>query len=630
VIRRALLLALLALAPAAVAAAPAAAAGTAHLGEADGVPFPERAFALTLPRPQPLTAADVRVTENGDRISDVSVTPADGAAARRFGIVLAIDTSASMHGRPLQGAVRAARELIARRSVTQPVAIVTFAGQVRLVLPFTTDEGAIQAALGGVHGGHGGSRIRDAAAMGARLLAAAHIDSGSVVLLTDGADSHSVTSVDRAAAAVRDAGARVYAIGLSSNSPDFGALNVLAADSGGEFSAATSVGDLARVYAHLGSRLGHQYLVRYRSAAPPGSRVAVRVTVKGLPGKATAGYRTPRAPSRLTPAFHRGPGETVWLSPGTALLICLLSALLLVAAVWLVLRRRGTTLRIRLADYVAPAEPEEERARRLELLTARGDGEADSPGRRAVFMLSLAERVDVGRISLDPRRLVAWTGAATVLAFIGFPAVTGVGVTALVGLSVPFAVRAYVERRVRRQRELFTEQLPDNLQVMASAMRAGHSFAGALAVVVEDAPEPTASEMRRVLADEQLGVPIDVALGVAVGRMQSRDLQQVALVAELQRETGGNTAEVLERVTDTVRDRVGLRRLVSGLTAQGRLSRWVLTALPVVLLGAMTIINAEYVRPLYTTSLGQVLLAMAAVMVIAGSVVIKRIVDIKV
>jgi tight adherence protein B len=112
--------------------------------------------------------------------------------------------------------------------------------------------------------------------------------------------------------------------------------------------------------------------------------------------------------------------------------------------------------------------------------------------------------------------------------------------------------------------------------------------------------------------------------------MQSRDLQQVALVAELQRETGGNTAEVLERVTDTVRDRVGLRRLVRGLTAQGRLSRWVLTALPVVLLCAMTIINGEYVRPLYTTSLGQALLAMAAVMVIAGSVVIKRIVDIKV
>ena len=87
-----------------------------------------------------------------------------------------------------------------------------------------------------------------------------------------------------------------------------------------------------------------------------------------------------------------------------------------------------------------------------------------------------------------------------------------------------------------------------------------------------------------MLADERLGVPLDQALDVVVHRMASKDLAQVALVATLQRETGGNTAEVLDRVTDTVRDRLALQRMIQTLTAQGRMSRWVVSALPVVLL----------------------------------------------
>jgi tight adherence protein B len=115
-----------------------------------------------------------------------------------------------------------------------------------------------------------------------------------------------------------------------------------------------------------------------------------------------------------------------------------------------------------------------------------------------------------------------------------------------------------------------------------------------------------------------------------VRRMESRDLDQVALVASLQRETGGNTAEVLDRVTDTVRERLALRRSVETLTAQGRLSRWVLTALPVVLLIAMSLINPSYPAPLFHTTPGHIALVLAAVMLVSGSLVIGRIVNIKV
>ena len=191
-------------------------------------------------------------------------------------------------------------------------------------------------------------------------------------------------------------------------------------------------------------------------------------------------------------------------------------------------------------------------------------------------------------------------------------------------------MRAIINRRVERQRQAFAEQLPDNLQVLASALRAGHSLVGALSVVVDDAPDPSRREFRRVLADEQLGVSLEDALEVVAERMDSRDVKQVALVAALQHETGGNTAEVLDRVAETVRERFELRRLVRTLTAQGRMSRWVLTSLPILLLVVITLLNPRYVSPLYTHSTGRVLLVAAAVMVAGGSLVIRRIINIKV
>jgi tight adherence protein B len=112
--------------------------------------------------------------------------------------------------------------------------------------------------------------------------------------------------------------------------------------------------------------------------------------------------------------------------------------------------------------------------------------------------------------------------------------------------------------------------------------------------------------------------------------MENRDLEQVMLVASLQRETGGNTAEVLDRVADTVRERSELRRLIRTLTAQGRMSRWVVTALPVVLAGAISAISPTYLTPLFHTTAGHAMIVLAVVLLVMGSLVIKKIVTIEV
>jgi tight adherence protein B len=187
-----------------------------------------------------------------------------------------------------------------------------------------------------------------------------------------------------------------------------------------------------------------------------------------------------------------------------------------------------------------------------------------------------------------------------------------------------------VRRKLKSVRDDFAEQLPDNLQVLASALRAGHSFVGALSVVAADAPEPAQREFRRVVADDQLGVPIDESLRDVARRMESTELEQVGLLAELQRESGGNMAEVLDTVVETIRDRFDLRRLIKTLTAQGRMARWILTLLPVFLALVITLFNPSYMHPLFSTGAGKALVALAVAMLIAGSLLIKRIVNIKV
>ncbi|HSL64239.1 MAG TPA: type II secretion system F family protein, partial [Gaiellaceae bacterium] len=238
------------------------------------------------------------------------------------------------------------------------------------------------------------------------------------------------------------------------------------------------------------------------------------------------------------------------------------------------------------------------------------------------------QELDIADIQVPASRVAIMTLLATV-AVVAFLSLLSPPL-ALAGLLTPLVSRSVIKRRVSKVRNEFADQLPPNLQVLASALRAGHSFAGALTVTLDNAHDPMQRELRRAITDEQLGVPMDEAIRRVADRMKSRDLEQVALLAELQRTTGGNAAEVLDVVVGTVRERADIRRLVRTLTAQGRMARWILTALPAVV-GLFTfMMQPDVMKPFLTSTAGQIALVVAGVLVAAGSMMIQRIVDIEV
>lgn len=310
-----------------------------------------------------------------------------------------------------------------------------------------------------------------------------------------------------------------------------------------------------------------------------------------------------------------------------AALICVICGLLVGLAVMLVLHKRSDVGRL-VGGYVSPPSSREAQTRSL-IERALGDKEARTIA-RSPFWTRLGVELEVAKVKLKPDQILLLVVAVTAL--LGWVLVVSTGsiLAAPLALFVPVLGHAGLRMAADRQRRTFGDQLPDNLQVIASAMRAGQTFVGALAAVVEDAPEPSNRELKRAVTDEGLGIPLGDALGQVTERMKSSDFNHVAVVASLQRETGGNTAEVIDLVSETVRERIEIRRMVRGLTAQGRLAGLILSMLPVGLLLLISVINPAYVHPLFHTTGGQIALVVAVVLTVAGSLLIRRIVNIKI
>jgi tight adherence protein B len=585
----------------------------------------------------------VTVLENGQQVTGVSVTAVGATVRQKFGVVLVLDASTSMEGRPERAALAAARAFAATRKPEEELGLVTYNVAPKLVLPLSTDDTTIDDALSKQPVFIGGTHIFDAVVRSLNVLKSAHVKAGTIVLLSDGQEArahHNDTgrheSEATAAAAARSAHVRVFTVGLRSRLAHLSVLRLLARDTGGRYVEARSIDALKSIYNQLGSQLANEYLIRYGSSADPGRRVGVAVKVKGIAGVATTAYETPKlALPKASPHAPYQPSlsHRIWTSALTMVFVGLIAAALVGGgAVAIVSGPYQGTVRQRMAEFVSvPSAIRDSSRRPTAQVTEKMLQGTHNLLRNATWWQRFRWELEVASISMPAEQIVVLSLVGSVFALAVIKFVTGSILLSLaVGIVIPFVVRSYIKRELSKRREKFAEQLPDNLQVLASALRAGHSFIGALAVVVDDAPEPARSEFQRVIADEQLGVPVDQALHVVVERMDNRDLEQVALVAALQHETGGNTAEVLDRVTATIRERFELRRTVRTLTAQGRMSRWILTLLPIFLFLVVNVINPGYMHILYSSGAGKVILVFAVISVTAGSFVIKRIVNIKV
>src|SRR5881396_3644679 len=200
-------------------------------------------------------------------------------------------------------------------------------------------------------------------------------------------------------------------------------------------------------------------------------------------------------------------------------------------------------------------------------------------------------------------------------------------VGAILGYFVP---RFWVGRRIGGRLSAFNKQLADTITLLSNSLRAGSSFLQSIELVSRETPDPMGEEMGRVVREVNLGLGMEEALSNLVRRIRSDDLDLMVTAIGVQQQVGGNLAEILDTIAFTIRERVRIKGEINTLTAQGRMSGYLVAFLPIGIAITLNFINPAFMQPLFTQLLGQILLGVGGVMMVIGFFMIQKIVSIKV
>lgn len=581
------------------------------------------------------TIPPISVAVNGDPVTgDVGVYSGRIGVSEpdpQVTVMLAVDTSESMAGAKLVSAREAAETMLAQFEHRTHVGLVTFGRTARVMVYPTRRHGRVRRALDKLSPS-AGTHLYDGV-----LAASTALPTGAqrrvIVLLSDGADVGSRATLDDAIDAVRSAGAEPMVVGI--RGPGFAAapLRRLARDTHGTFAAMRRASDLPAYSNLLSDAIERPYWVEFRRSGRPGEGLTITMSVDGagsaqaratIPpatGATAPRAREPRAAAATTPPIALPNSLPVRLGIGAPIG---LAAVLLVLSVARARRMRYFARRVSGAGHAGTVTGATQRRRlsmaRMESLIARLAG-GTRPYRHVASLLERAALpIRASEFSAATAMLCGVVGGGTLVA--GGPVRA-----CAAGLATTAAPYTLVRIRARRRRNVFDRQLPQALGALGASLRAGHSLEQAMQAIANDMPDPLGGELQRVLRESRLGRPLDQALEATAHRIGSRDFEFVVTTIAIQRQIGGSLAEILDIVADTVRSRQMLRTKVRALTSMGRLSVWVLIALPLVIATAVTAINPGFIEPLFATTTGNVMLALAAVSIAIGGAINHRIVS---
>lgn len=293
---------------------------------------------------------------------------------------------------------------------------------------------------------------------------------------------------------------------------------------------------------------------------------------------------------------------------------------------------RRARLQKRLADVLLHSAHTDD----VEVLLAREELMSEIPWiNRALVELQAATQMkrvlDQADLQITVTRLVMFSLMAGILACLAVSMLTAtpllIGIAGLGAAALPF-FHVFWKRKKRFNK--FLEHLPDALELMSRALSAGHAFSESLHMVSTEMPEPIATEFRKTYEEQNLGLSLKLALENLTQRIPLLDLRLCVTAILIQRETGGNLSEILEKVAYTIRERFRIMEDLKTLTTSSRLSAWLLCALPIFVAIAVTFMNPEYMSVLWKDSRGHRLIAIAIIMQITGMLIVRKILRIKI
>lgn len=590
----------------------------------------------------------VTVTLAGDPVT-ATATPlnaADSSGERQ--VMLALDASGSMKKDDrIKLAKGAARQYLSSVPADVRVGLISFADAAEVAVKPTTDRKAVVAAVKRISA-DGSTALNDAVVKGVAVLG--KDGSRNIVLLSDGEDEGSSATAAQARRALARSGVVLDAVSMGKGSQEK-QLAAFAEAGNGTLVTATDASGLSAAFQEAARAVGTQLAVT--AAVPTTLSGTVELVASAKVGDTqisdtTATPLVTKATPTPTPVVDYGP-VAVQQAPAGVLdqqwfLIAVISAVFVALATITSVaigaldsrnRKQGRVSR-RLQDVslMGPA-PSTQR----EQPTVLGDSGAV---RRAVSFAervaatrdttAIARRLEEANLSLRPGEWVVVHSLIAVLA--GLLATLFSNLNLLIssiafalGLLVPWM---YLGHLASKRRAQFYESLPDAMQMLAGSLSAGYSLPQALDNVAKEHSGPLGEELNRALLESRLGLPIEETLEAVAQRMQSRDFHWVVMAIRINRQVGGNLGEVLTNVGKTLRERERLRRQVRTLSAEGKLSAWILGLLPILLIGYMLLVRPEYITPLFVEPIGWVILGAGLVAYIFGIVWMRNLINMEV
>ncbi|GAA2116967.1 type II secretion system F family protein [Nocardioides bigeumensis] len=575
----------------------------------------------------------VSVTVDGEQTQSTASLTESTIDIRRT-TVLAIDTSNSMKGERFAAAKAAARTFLDEVPEDVNVGIVTFDSEVATALAPTTDRGAARTVLDEL-------TLAKKTFLYDGVLEAVALtgDEGqrSVLVLSDGADT-SETDIADVTAAIGESEVLVDVVAIAQDGPALEALQSMATAGNGEVISA-NLDALRQAFSNQAEALASQVLVKAtipESVLATEAEVAVSLPV-GTETLTASAFTTIADPQTevVEQVFERSKGITLpswsmYVAVGMVGIGMLVVLLAVVPGSQGTLSTEAVVARSAMGENRRAAvdnKPSREQALSQATIAAAEmlKRNAGLEGRIAKRLEAAGSHVKSAEWLLLHSAIVVVSGALGVLIG-GGSIVLGMLFLAL-GAVLPWLWLGF---RKRRRLKAFNEALPDTLQLMAGSLQAGLSLAQSVDTIVREGTEPVASEFKRVLVETRLGVSLEDALEGISDRFQSKDFGWVVMAIKIQREVGGNLAELLNTVADTMRERQYIRRQVAALAAEGKLSAWVLSALPVLFMIYLLLTKRDYVWPMFTQPLGWLMLGGAGVLLALGSFTMSKLVKVEV
>ncbi len=590
--------------------------------------------------------AQLAITVDGQPVSNLEVAPL-GESSVPVGVVLVIDTSGSMEGAPMEAAKAAATSFVSQKRPEDSIALVTFADTAVVQTGFTTNATDLTARIEALTA-DGETAFNDGVILGISLFdSAAPNLLQNMIVLSDGEDTASVASAEEAVAAVEASDARVFGVALES--PDFNpdAVSAVATAGGGLFLSTPDPAQLSGLYGQISREISNTLVARFTSPIAAPGEAEFAVTYPGGLSSTVAfpvsGYATTTTtgPTTTTTAVPIEGTVVESTSPMTLTNLALIGAagIGLTAFLFIVILfgreedSGGGRFAKRLQAYGRRSRASEEEKvpflQRIPILN-RFSQAAEEEVRKRGLLSGVNSALEQANVPMTP--------GEAVLAMFGLAAVGGVfmaifssPIAGVITFGVLLLVFVFlINWTGGRERKRFEKQLPDTLTLLSTSLRAGYSLLQAIEAVSQEAPDPTAREFSRAVTESRLGRSVPDTLQGIVSRTQSKDFEWATMAIEIQREVGGNLAEVLQTVADTMLARNRLNGEIRALTAEGRISAIVLGSLPFALGAFLWFNNREYLQPLLDATMGRVALLAGLLLMAAGILWLRKIVNIEV